>query len=68
MGKACVRFKKLDDLALDVIGESIRRVSARGFIQYYESVIKNSRSRSGKGDAAKSKSVKSRAARAKRRK
>ena len=25
MGKACVRFKKLDDLALDVIAEAIRR-------------------------------------------
>src|SRR6478672_2290298 len=26
MGKACVRFKKLEDLPLDVIGEVIRRV------------------------------------------
>jgi hypothetical protein len=24
MGKSCVRFEKLDDLALDVIGNSIR--------------------------------------------
>jgi Domain of unknown function (DU1801) len=40
MGKSCVRFRKLDDLALDVIGESIRRLPARAFIQYYESVIK----------------------------
>jgi hypothetical protein len=39
MGKSCVRFKKLDDLALDVIGEAIRRVSARGFIKEYESLI-----------------------------
>ena len=28
MGKSCVRFKKLDDLALDVIGEAIRRLPA----------------------------------------
>ena len=40
MGKSCVRFRKLDDLALDVIGESIHRVTARGFIEYYESVLK----------------------------
>lgn len=45
MGKSCVRFKKLEDLALGVIGESIRRTSARGFIRYYESVIKSSRQR-----------------------
>jgi len=43
MGKSCLRFKKLDDLALDVIGESIRRMPARAFIQYYETVIKNLR-------------------------
>ena len=41
MGKCCVRFRKLEDLALEVIGESIRRTSARGFIQYYESVLKD---------------------------
>ena len=35
MGKACIRFKKLDDLALDVLGESIRRVPARLYIEHY---------------------------------
>lgn len=50
MGKACVRFKKIEDLALDVIGEAIRRVSARRFIKQYESVINSMRSRkSAKG-------------------
>jgi len=39
MGKSCLRFRKLDDLALDVLGESIRRVSARKFIKYYEPMI-----------------------------
>src|SRR5271167_2339239 len=29
MGKSCVRFKKLDDLALEVIAEAIKRVPAR---------------------------------------
>src|SRR5262249_45367252 len=37
MGKSCVRFKKLDDLALGVVGEAIRRVPARTYIEYVES-------------------------------
>ncbi len=39
MGKCCIRFKKAEDLALDVIGEAIRRVSAKDFIAYYERSI-----------------------------
>ena len=35
MGKCCVRFKKLDDLALDVIGEAIRRVPAKVYVERY---------------------------------
>ncbi len=38
MGKSCVRFKKLDDLALDVIGKSIARMPAVKFIANYEAV------------------------------
>ena len=34
MGKACVRFKKVEDLALDVIGEAIKRVPAKKYIAY----------------------------------
>jgi len=34
MGKCCVRFKKLEDLALDVIGEVIRRVPAKTYIAH----------------------------------
>jgi hypothetical protein len=37
MGKSCVRFKKLEDLALEVIGEAIRRVPAKKYIAVYES-------------------------------
>jgi hypothetical protein len=40
-GKSCIRFKKLDDLPLDLIGKAIARISAREFIRYYESAIKN---------------------------
>jgi hypothetical protein len=36
MGKACIRFKKVDDLALDVIGELIAEVPVDDFVAYYE--------------------------------
>ena len=35
MGKSCVRFRRLDDLALDVLGEAIRRMPAKEYIAYY---------------------------------
>ena len=36
MGKSCVRFKKLDDLPLDLIGETIARTPAAEYIACYE--------------------------------
>jgi Domain of unknown function (DU1801) len=36
MGKACVRFRKLDDLPLDVIGQVIARTPPDKYIAYYE--------------------------------
>jgi hypothetical protein len=39
MGKACIRFKRLDDLALDVVGEAIRRLPAKTYVQRYEEVL-----------------------------
>ena len=35
MGKGCVRFKKLEDLALDVVGRTVARVSAEELIANY---------------------------------
>lgn len=35
MGKACIRFKKLEDLPLEVIAEAIRRVPAKVYIEHY---------------------------------
>ncbi len=40
MGKCCIRFKKLDDLPLEVIGEAIRRMPADRYIEYYESTFR----------------------------
>ncbi len=39
MGKACVRFRKLEDAALDVIGESIRRNPATRYIERYQQAL-----------------------------
>lgn len=69
MGKSCVRFKKVEDLALDVIGDTIRRLPARKFIAYYESVVQPSlRRRSTRIAAKPAKAEKTRTAQVKRRK
>lgn len=47
MGKCCVRFKKLEDVPLDVLGEAFRRLPAKTYIQRYEAV------RAGAGKAAR---------------
>jgi hypothetical protein len=39
MGKACIRFRKIEDVPLDVIGEAIRRVPAKAYIAHYERSI-----------------------------
>lgn len=36
MGKSCIRFRNLDDLALEVIAESFRRMSVDRFVSRYE--------------------------------
>ena len=40
MGKSCVRFKKVEDLALDVLGQTIARVPADKYIEFYERAIR----------------------------
>ena len=37
MGKSCVRFKKLEDLPIQLIGEAVSRTPVSAFIQMYES-------------------------------
>ena len=46
MGKSCLRFKKLDDLALDVIGKAFRRISMKEYVGIYEAALKAPRERS----------------------
>ncbi len=43
MGKSCVRFKRIDDVPLDVIGETIRRAEVDAFLAAYEEARGSSR-------------------------
>ncbi len=39
MGKSCVRFKKLEDVPLDVIAKTVKRMTVKKFIKAYESSL-----------------------------
>ncbi len=53
MGKSCVRFKKLEDLPLDVIGQAVSRVPVKKFIEHYEAAIKGGGKRASTATKAK---------------
>ena len=53
MGKGCVRFKSLDDLALDVVGRTVARVPAEEHIANYRAA----RALLGKGKSGAKKSA-----------
>lgn len=38
-GKSCIRFKKAEDLALEVIGESIKKMPAKKYIAHTEALL-----------------------------
>ena len=69
MGKACVRFKTLDDLPLDVIGQAIARVPVKEYVSVYETMDPRagggSKRAPAKKKAAKKKAVKKNAAKKK---
>lgn len=48
LGKACLRFKKLDDLALDVVGQAIRRMPTNRWIEIYEASLASQAAKKGK--------------------
>jgi hypothetical protein len=51
MGKACLRFKRIDDLPLDLIGETIARTPVDRYIAGYE---KTRSEMAGRGERARS--------------
>jgi Domain of unknown function (DU1801) len=40
MGKCCIRFKKPEDVPLELIGELVSKVTPQQWIAYYESAFK----------------------------
>lgn len=48
MGKSCIRFKKLEDLPLDVVGEAVARFSVADYVSQYEAQLAASQSRKKK--------------------
>lgn len=52
MGKSCIRFKKLDDVALDVVGEAIKRMPATDYVALYERTLGSRRKPAKKKSAA----------------
>ena len=54
MGKGCVRFKSLEDLALDVVGRTVARVPVQEHMANYRAA----RALMGKGKSSATKGVK----------
>jgi hypothetical protein len=52
MGKACLRFKRLEDLPLDVIGETIARTPVDRYIAVYEKTRSDTAGRGRRARAA----------------
>ena len=57
MGKGCVRFKRLEEVPLEVVGQLIARVPVRQYIARWEQVLAETKTR-GKGKPAKEKQKK----------
>lgn len=57
MGKSCIRFKRADDLALDVIAESFRRMPMKKWIEVYEQSMRDRPKKVAARKAARSKAA-----------
>ena len=64
MGKSCLRFKKLEDVPLEVIGKAVKRMTLKKFIAGYEEALAGTGAGRKKA-AAKKKAAKKPAARKK---
>jgi hypothetical protein len=65
MGKSCIRFKRLEDLPLDVIGKAIARMPAKKYVATYLAARKAVAERPVKGKPAAANSKAKAVARAK---
>jgi len=59
MGKSCVRFKKLEDVPLEVVTDTVRRVPVKDFLAHYERMLSEGPAkRAARKKAAKKKTAK----------
>ena len=65
-GGCCIRFKSLDDIPLDVIGQAVRRTPARTFVARYVNGLASRQEASRRPDSKKIKGPKASAATAKK--
>jgi len=54
MGKSCVRFKRIEDVALEVVAEAIRRQPAQAYIARYQATRATTAASSAPGRAPES--------------
>lgn len=40
MGKSCIRFKKMDDIPYELIGELVQKMTPEQWIELYEANVK----------------------------
>jgi hypothetical protein len=52
MGKSCIRFKRVEDVPLEVIGAAVARVPVKEFVGFYESVFKTGGTKAGRKKAS----------------
>lgn len=55
MGKCCIRFKKLDDLPLELVGTLIKQWTVKSYIEYYEKAMKKNTARKSSKEKGKKK-------------
>jgi len=63
MGKSCIRFKSIDDVPLAVIGQSVKRVPMKKFVEYYEAAVRLTGKRAKAASGTRKKSAVKRTAR-----
>lgn len=48
MGKSCIRFRKSEDVALDVIGATIRETPPKKYIEQYRAILAMGKTKAGR--------------------
>jgi Domain of unknown function (DU1801) len=69
MGKSCIRFKRIEDFALDVVARAIKRVRLAEYVRQYEAILNRgattkkaaSKGTTGKSSAASKRPAKKKA-------